>query len=443
MFHVKHWKGDKDMAIDYNRQYVGARYVPQFFNNPNGSWDWAQGFQYEPLTMVKYGTNTYTSKQLVPATVGTPNANPEYWAQTGDYNGAIAQIQNEIQTIEDNMVKISQQTLKTLNIVIIGDSWTVGFTDSTGPGFVEYLTNMSIFKSVTKYAKGGCGYIKTVDGVNYSTLTDNVINDYTLKPESLGAVIYVGSINDSGIDTSSITTAAQACFAKIKTAFPNVPIYAVGTKSVGDAPTSSAGEVGLTAILNYGTPLKWPSSLLTGMEAYFTTDNAHLKSNVAAIFANNIVNNMLGAFIFNANITSKIRFDVYNPINWESGISYNEDYSCATFNNQYLTLQTANLSFVNSASLTNIGQIKSGYIKLASSYVSSYINSLTNGAYACITEVGNLKKILLAFQLNIANGKIFNYMAQSGFNETGYFGGFAFTYDRLINAWFPSFPVAS
>lgn len=88
------------MATEYNRQYVGARYVPVFFNNPDGSWDWASGFSYEPLTMVKYGTNTYTSKSQVPATVGAPNLNPEYWAQTGDYNGAIINIGNSVSELQ-------------------------------------------------------------------------------------------------------------------------------------------------------------------------------------------------------------------------------------------------------------------------------------------------------------------------------------------------------
>lgn len=89
------------MAVDYNRQYVGARYVPTFFKNPDGTWDWAPGFQYEPLTMVKYGENTYTSKQLVPSNVGAPNTNPEYWANTGNYNGAINQINQDISLLFD------------------------------------------------------------------------------------------------------------------------------------------------------------------------------------------------------------------------------------------------------------------------------------------------------------------------------------------------------
>ena len=84
------------MVVGYNRQYVGARYVPKFFENVNGSWEWAQGFQYEPLTIVRYGDNSYTSKKMVPDTVGSPNLNPEYWANTGNYNGMIQEIQNQL-----------------------------------------------------------------------------------------------------------------------------------------------------------------------------------------------------------------------------------------------------------------------------------------------------------------------------------------------------------
>lgn len=84
------------MAGNNVLQYVGARYVPVFYQNPNGTWDWLSGVQYEPLTIVKYGTSTYTSKQLVPATVGAPNTAPEYWALTGDYNGAILSLTNDL-----------------------------------------------------------------------------------------------------------------------------------------------------------------------------------------------------------------------------------------------------------------------------------------------------------------------------------------------------------
>ena len=73
-------------------QYIGARYVPKFFDNPLGGSDWAEGVIYEPLTVVTYMGGSYTSKKTVPATVGAPNLNLDYWAPTGNYNAQIEEI---------------------------------------------------------------------------------------------------------------------------------------------------------------------------------------------------------------------------------------------------------------------------------------------------------------------------------------------------------------
>lgn len=60
--------------------YIGARYVPAWFTNPNDSSNnWVTGISYEPLTMVDFEGNKYISKQPVPSTVGEPNVNPDYW----------------------------------------------------------------------------------------------------------------------------------------------------------------------------------------------------------------------------------------------------------------------------------------------------------------------------------------------------------------------------
>lgn len=133
------------MATDYNRQYVGARYVPQFFNNPDGSWDWAQGFQYEPLTIVKYGSNAYTSKKLVPSTVTSPNLNNEYWALTGDYNGFI----------QDLEAKVTKAT-RPKQILLIGDSY---FQESVSPA-TTMISNLGLTLNVQAwiYYKGGAGF---------------------------------------------------------------------------------------------------------------------------------------------------------------------------------------------------------------------------------------------------------------------------------------------
>lgn len=70
------------------RPYVGARYVPKFFDDGNGSTEWAgDTVSYEPLTIVTYLNNSYTSKKPVP--VGVDISNTDYWALTGNYNAAI------------------------------------------------------------------------------------------------------------------------------------------------------------------------------------------------------------------------------------------------------------------------------------------------------------------------------------------------------------------
>lgn len=71
-------------------QYVGARYVP-LFANPI---DWDITKAYEPLTIVYYQGNSYTSKQSVPT--NTDINNSTYWALTGNYNAQIEQYRSEV-----------------------------------------------------------------------------------------------------------------------------------------------------------------------------------------------------------------------------------------------------------------------------------------------------------------------------------------------------------
>ena len=79
-----------------NRQYVGARYVPKFSDVNEGVWD--SSYSYEPLTIVKHGIDFYTSK--IPVPVGVDISNSEYWVLTGNYNGAITQILERIDSLE-------------------------------------------------------------------------------------------------------------------------------------------------------------------------------------------------------------------------------------------------------------------------------------------------------------------------------------------------------
>lgn len=89
-----------------NLQYIGARYVPKFYENSQdpSSMEWESGVGYEPLTVVTYQDDTYTSKIPVPSTVGNPADNPNYWAKTGNYNAAIESLQQEVSNITNNTI---------------------------------------------------------------------------------------------------------------------------------------------------------------------------------------------------------------------------------------------------------------------------------------------------------------------------------------------------
>lgn len=83
------------------RQYVGARYVPLFGRTGEESIQWDNTKPYEPLTIVLYQGNSYTSRQYVPA--GIDIANEEFWANTGNYNAQIEAYRAEVQRFDERI----------------------------------------------------------------------------------------------------------------------------------------------------------------------------------------------------------------------------------------------------------------------------------------------------------------------------------------------------
>lgn len=86
-------------------QYIGARYVIKIYENKSNpsTAEWDSNTFYEPLTMVTYEYNSYLSKKAVPATIGNPASNSEYWVQTGFYNGQIMELQNRASLLEQHL----------------------------------------------------------------------------------------------------------------------------------------------------------------------------------------------------------------------------------------------------------------------------------------------------------------------------------------------------
>lgn len=213
------------------RQYIGARYVPKFFENPNtGDTSWLSGVAYEALTMVTYAGNTYTSKKNVPSGIGAPNANSEYWVATGMYNAYIEELrqdlsgvseevttvqedlataQEDITTVQAEVDKISR--LKGKRIAIYADSWGNPDYGSLGKETIEGYTGVSV-------------HISYMGSQSMQGIYDNCWDQYN-------ADIYIieGGLNDMTLGTGgqAFTTAVIAWCNAIRAVNSSAEIYFV------------------------------------------------------------------------------------------------------------------------------------------------------------------------------------------------------------------------
>ena len=83
-------------------QYVGSRYVPLFYDDGNGGHDWTANTIYEAFTIVTYNNNSYTSVKPVPASVGSPDNNPDYWAATGNFNAQLQDVEDALTPLQND-----------------------------------------------------------------------------------------------------------------------------------------------------------------------------------------------------------------------------------------------------------------------------------------------------------------------------------------------------
>ena len=130
------------MAI---REYVGARYVPIFGRKGEDSIEWDNSKPYEPLTIVLYQGNSFTSRQYVPA--GIDIDNEQYWASTGVYNAQVEQYRQEVRLL-DGRITQNADDIETLS----GNLETFEGTTNGAIGNLE--EDLGTFKETTNGAIG-------------------------------------------------------------------------------------------------------------------------------------------------------------------------------------------------------------------------------------------------------------------------------------------------
>lgn len=235
------------------RQYIGARYVPKFFENPNNTAEWLPNTQYEPLTIVTYGINTYTSKKPVPASVGDPANNPEYWVATANFNSFINELQDQINDINNDVEGI-QETLdivdnRTKKIALyIGNSYVSGYGSTGGTNGIYELTK-HLFDDSYKYTAGGLGFVAYTDHANtFLTLLNSAISNLTAEQKNeITHVIFVSAIGDTralheGSTKADFTAAISAACTAVRSNFSHARSYVYFADAIARDNISEAGS---------------------------------------------------------------------------------------------------------------------------------------------------------------------------------------------------------
>ena len=152
------------------RQYVGARYVPKFADPVA----WASGTSYEAMTIVTYNNSSYTSKIPVPATVGNPADNPDYWALTGNYNAQVEEYRKSVENLQGS------------NIDVYADGYS---------GTLDNFSAINGYKILQNNKNNGILRVMTLNAPiwhfeEYAYFDYRALADYYLMLCSIGANVY-------------------------------------------------------------------------------------------------------------------------------------------------------------------------------------------------------------------------------------------------------------
>ena len=162
-------KFKNEMNLSGQNVYVGHRYVPKLV----GEWDNTN--LYEPLSIVQYQGNSFTSRQYVP--VGIEITNEEFWVATGNYNAQVEQYRQDVKTFNDNLASLIEKTEGDLSDM-----------QNTITEINTKIDNTKFSVSVKEFGAKGDGVTNDQDAINaaikyaYENGIENVVIPYTGSP---------------------------------------------------------------------------------------------------------------------------------------------------------------------------------------------------------------------------------------------------------------------
>ena len=387
------------------RQYVGARYVPVFAN----PLEWSDTREYEPLTIVTYQGNSYTSMQYVPTSISI--ADTAYWALTGNFNAQVEAYRAEVRAFDDrinanaaaisaNAAEISanaaaisanaaaiaqEKTERTTNVMLaFGDSYGVD-TISQGPVWCEITANKLQATELHNYCVGGATF-NTTKEKNFFVQVDKAISEIK-NPEYVKYVGIVGGTNDG---SNSIADAIVSLVAKINSAFPNAVIGIGLNASKQDILSYGAKQKRIAALNlngNFATPVFIDSVVYTQLaNGCMMDDNIHptakgsnrigtlmtcvLKGAIGSVVA---TNEAVNPQIISSDLRTLVSTMIGRRIQYNGSINANSSTI-----NDLTTIYPDTIkggTYINDSNVTIVGYITTG----SSNYPSLRINSNFTG----------------------------------------------------------------
>lgn len=339
--------------------YIGARYVPLIDG------DWSATKNYEPLTIVTYQGNSYTSKQYVPA--GILPTDESYWALTGNFNGQIAGMQNkidsntaEIESINTDITQIEgdiasiEADIKALDIKVFPKSRKiVCFSDSYGTQTVNWTTKLGDNNpnySIQNYSVSGIGFSATPNSQNMEQYISSIAA--TIDKDNVTDVIFICGTNDIKVDyIAGLQGKVVSCINYVKTLFPDANIW-VGFCGVATATLPNPNiTTGFSSYMNACSlsgakfidslvPIVYDLSQLQSDEVHPNSTGA----NTIAQALNNYLNGGTFKYVNSKVLTvasansSGLRGEIYQCIDgynfiWESSTMYFDSISFKGYSN--------------------------------------------------------------------------------------------------------------
>lgn len=307
-------------------QYVGARYVPNFKDDP-----WNDTTSYEALDVVDNGEGTsYIARKPVPA--GTPLSNRRYWFLYGSTSGAIINLQRQIDALKSHFNAINLSMFKDKSICIVGDSLSDETTQQ--PNWVDNFTSIveGAGATVNNVSVSGSSV------VGWGSSPANIPTGYDIYIIALGINDFQGQFSQSAIQT-----AIEQIINRIdlsdpdRKAFYISPLKAfIPTFTNMYTPIAVYRHLFETIFAKYGCQIIsggiFPNLSNLTNDVYVATDNIHLTPTYAPIYASHVLDVMISGSSETANAYGYVKSCEIHPdlvytqgnayLTWEDGNHY-------------------------------------------------------------------------------------------------------------------------